>query len=76
MQVLVVDPFLIKANETLIWMCYAFWGLWKYYQSICIHIVGGKRQINYEFIRTDLLRGCPLIRGFSENNLYHHLYTI
>ena len=46
------------------------------YIYIYIYIVGGKRQINYQFIPTDLLRGCPLIRGFNENNLYHRLYTI
>ena len=43
---------------------------------IYIYIVGGKRQINYKFIPTDLFHGCPLIRGFNENNLYHRLYTI
>ena len=27
-----------------------------------VYIVGGKRQMNYKFIPTDLFRGCPLIR--------------
>ena len=43
---------------------------------IYIYIVAGKRQINYQFIPTALFRGCQLIRGFNENNLYHRLYTI
>ena len=38
---------------------------------ICIYNVGGKTQINYKFIPTSLFRGCPLIRGFTKNNLYH-----
>ena len=45
------------------------------YIHIYIYSVGGKRQINYQFVPTDLFRGCPLIRGFNENNLYHRLYT-
>ena len=35
-----------------------------------------KKQINYKFIPTSLFCGCPLIRGFNENKLYHRLYTI
>ena len=35
-----------------------------------IYIVGGKRQIDYPFIPTDLFRGCPLIR-----DLYVYIYT-
>ena len=31
------------------------------YIYIYIYIVGGKRQINYNFIPTGLFRGCPLI---------------
>ena len=46
------------------------------YIFIYLFIVGGKRQINYKFIPASLFRGCPLIRGFNENNLYHRLYTI
>ena len=50
----------------------------------------GKRQINYQFIPTDLFRGCPLIRGlytkqvfrdelvvylsFSYHNIYIYIY--
>ena len=34
-----------------------------------IYIVGGKRQIDYQFIPTDLFRGCPLIR-----DLYVYIY--
>ena len=37
-----------------------------------IYIVGGKRQIDYQFIPTDLFRGCPLIRGFV--CIYIHTY--
>ena len=33
------------------------------YIYIYIYIVEGKRQINYQFIPTDLFRGCPLFRG-------------
>ena len=43
---------------------------------IYIYSVGGRRQINYKFIPTSLFHCCALIRGFNENNLYHHLYTI
>ena len=46
------------------------------YIYIYIYIVAGKRQINYQFIPTALFRGCQLIRGFNENNLYHRLYTM
>ena len=35
--------------------------LFAIYQYIYIYIVGGKRQVNYKFIPTDLFRGCPLI---------------
>ena len=50
-------------------MKYVFNLLWK---KIYIYkcIVGGKRQINYQFIPTDLLRGCPIIRGFNELVVY------
>ena len=46
------------------------------YIYIYIYIVGGKRQINHKFIPTSLFRGCPLIRGLNENNLYYCFYTI
>ena len=35
--------------------------------------MGGKRQINYQFIPTDLFCGCPLIRGFP---LYIYIYVL
>ena len=37
-----------------------------------MYIVGGKRQIDYQFIPTDLFHGCPLIRGFV--CIYIHTY--
>ena len=37
-----------------------------------IYIVEGKRQIDYQFIPTDLFHGCPLIRGFV--CIYIHTY--
>ena len=43
------------------------------YIYVYVYIVGGKRQLNYKFIPTDLFRGCPLITGFNVNNLYHRL---
>ena len=42
-----------------------------------IYIYSERKKTNkLQFIPTDLFLGCPLIRGFNENNLYHHLYTI
>ena len=41
-----------------------------------MYILWEERQINHKFIPTSLFRSCSLIRGFNENNLYHHLYTI
>ena len=32
--------------------------------------MGGKRQINYQFIPTDLFRGCPLIRGLYTKQVF------
>ena len=39
--------------------------MWIDFGYIYIYIVEGKRQINYQFIPTDLFRDCPLIRGFE-----------
>ena len=36
--------------------------------------MGGKRQINYQFIPTDLFRGCPLIRGFPTYIPWWYIY--
>ena len=35
-----------------------------------------KIQTDYTFISTSLFRGCPLVRRFNKNILYHPLYTI
>ena len=39
-----------------------------------VNIVGGKRQIDCQFIPTDLFRGCPLIRGFVCVYIYIYIY--
>ena len=44
--------------------------------NIYICKVEKKIQTDYTFISTSLFRGCPLVRRFNKNILYHRLYTI
>ena len=49
----------------------------KYIIYIIIYYkVEKKIQTDYTFISTSLFRGCPLVRRFNKNILYHRLYTI
>ena len=43
---------------------------------IYIYKVEKKIQTDYTFISTSLFRGCPLVRRFNKNILYHRLHTI
>ena len=62
----VVNRFLQSSN----------WDHLKMYVCIYIYKVEKKIQTDYTFISTSLFRGCPLVRRFNKNILYHRLYTI